>query len=425
MNGYAPTGRRRVTETQLAATAGLTGRFEATSSGRVLAAFKKAAPFLGYSRSLVDLIDYLVGRTIAADWQGDWSPIVWPSNAEMADRLGRETSRIKEIIREAIDAGLILPHDHGTRKRFGKRNPQTGRIIYAYGFDLSPLAERMPSFQQAAAEFEARRAEAKAQRQEISRLRVAVLDLVAFAAEAGDQSLDWPNLGKQALSLAASARSMRDPYRLAPIAARLRALHLQVDQAFKHELPVETGPAQPENRPHNTTTNQDSIGKPIANDAGRHAQGCGGGRDDPSPPRAPDETARDPFRGFPMTPKIALQIAPSFRDLVPTSQPSWADISEAAYEIRSHLGISQHAYGQACQVLGRAGAATVIAAISAKNDAGSIRSPGGLLRHMVDAHVSGSLRLDRTLFGLIDKVGGIEGRKNRKRGSDNAVAQPH
>ena len=126
-----------------------------------------------------------------------------------------------------------------------------------------------------------------------------------------------------------------------------------------------------------------------------------------------------------MTPKIALQIAPAFRDLVPTSQPSWADISEAAYEIRSHLGISQHAYGQACQILGRAGAATVIAAISAKHDAGAIRSPGGLLRHMVNAHVSGSLRLDRTLFGLVDKLGGIKGRKHRKPGADYAATMPH
>jgi replication initiation protein RepC len=126
-----------------------------------------------------------------------------------------------------------------------------------------------------------------------------------------------------------------------------------------------------------------------------------------------------------MTPKIALQIAPSFRDLVPTSQPSWADISEAAYEIRSHLGISQHAYGQACQILGRPGAATVIAAISAKHDAGAVKSPGGLLRHMVDAHVSGSLRLDRTLFGLVDKAGGIEGRKNRKGGSGDVASLPH
>jgi replication initiation protein RepC len=62
-------------------------------------------------------------------------------------------------------------------------------------------------------------------------------------------------------------------------------------------------------------------------------------------------------------------------------------------------------------VLGRYEAATAIAAISAKNDMGLVRSPGGLLRHMVDAHLTGNLRLDRTLFGLVDKAGGIPARK--------------
>jgi replication initiation protein RepC len=79
--------------------------------------------------------------------------------------------------------------------------------------------------------------------------------------------------------------------------------------------------------------------------------------------------------------------------------------------VRGSLGISQHAYGQACAVLGRYEAATAIAAISAKNDMGLVRSPGGLLRHMVDAHLGGTLRLDRTLFGLVDKAGGLPDRK--------------
>jgi replication initiation protein RepC len=34
--------------------------------------------------------------------------------------------------------------------------------------------------------------------------------------------------------------------------------------------------------------------------------------------------------------------------------------------------------------------------------AGKVRSPGGLLRRMVELHQQGHLRLDRTLFGLAD-----------------------
>jgi replication initiation protein RepC len=97
-------------------------------------------------------------------------------------------------------------------------------------------------------------------------------------------------------------------------------------------------------------------------------------------------------------------------------------VSEAAYFVRADLGISQHAYGQACAVLGRYEAATAIAAISAKHGMGLVRSPGGLLRHMVEAYLGGTLRLDRTLFGLVDKAGGIP---DRKGGPGRRISRPH
>lgn len=141
MKAPRPTGRRRITEAQMRATAGLTGAFAPTSPGLVLAAFKAAAPTVRFPGSLVLLIDNLMRYTRPIDWQVDWPPIVWPSNAELADRLGLEIGRIKQLV-AALDACLILARDHGTHKRFGKRG-EGGRILYAYGFDLSLLAERM------------------------------------------------------------------------------------------------------------------------------------------------------------------------------------------------------------------------------------------------------------------------------------------
>ena len=399
-----PSGRRRVTEQQIRATRGLTGHFAPTTPGAVLSAFKKAASALLISRRLVDLIDHLMGYTIAADWRGVWNPVVWPSNAELADCLGLELSRLKELIREAIDAGLLIARDHGTRKRFGKRG-EGGRIIFAFGFDLSPLAERMPAFQLAAAEHQARKEEGRELRREISRLRAAILGLTEFGSGGVVPGQDWPALATEARELAAPARTERDPCRLAPIAVSLQRLHAQAGAAIAAFRSVENHPTEPENRPHYTPTNQLNIGKPIASDAKPANEGSGGGKIAPRLP-APDQ-AVSALRGFPMTPTVALQIAPAFRGLVPSARPTWVEVSEAAYVVRSHLGISQHAYGQACQVLGRSEAATAIAAISAKHDAGLVRSPGGLLRYMVDAHQAGTLRLDRTLFGLLDGTGGL------------------
>ena len=72
--------------------------------------------------------------------------------------------------------------------------------------------------------------------------------------------------------------------------------------------------------------------------------------------------------------------------------------------MRVALGISPHAWGQAYLTFGREEAITALAAICARHAAGKVASPGGLLRCMVELHGKGSLRLDRTLFGLADKL---------------------
>ena len=108
------------------------------------------------------------------------------------------------------------------------------------------------------------------------------------------------------------------------------------------------------------------------------------------------------LRGFVVTPEFILQIAPQFRDWARSPRPKWGELEEAATFVRSDLGISLHAWGQACVVLGRMEAVSVLAAIAARDALGKVRSPGGLLRRMVDLHQAGNLRLDRTLFGLAD-----------------------
>ncbi len=64
-------------------------------------------------------------------------------------------------------------------------------------------------------------------------------------------------------------------------------------------------------------------------------------------------------------------------------------------------------------MLGQEEAITVLAAICARHAAGKVRSPGGLLRRMVELHQNGRLRLDRTLFGLADK---LDGKRRRDAG---------
>ena len=113
---------------------------------------------------------------------------------------------------------------------------------------------------------------------------------------------------------------------------------------------------------------------------------------------------RSALRGFVVTPGFILMIAPAFRDWVSSARPGWSELDQAAAGVRTALGISPHVWGQAYLTLGREEAITALAAICARHAAGKVASPGSLLRCMVELHEKGSLRLDRTLFGLADKL---------------------
>ena len=113
---------------------------------------------------------------------------------------------------------------------------------------------------------------------------------------------------------------------------------------------------------------------------------------------------RSALRGFVVTPGFILMIAPAFRDWVSSARPGWGELDQAAAGVRAALSVSPHAWGQAYLTLGREEAITALAAICARYATGKVASPDGLLRCMVELHRKGSLKLDRTLFGLADKL---------------------
>jgi len=58
-------------------------------------------------------------------------------------------------------------------------------------------------------------------------------------------------------------------------------------------------------------------------------------------------------------------------------------------------------------------ATAALAAICARYADGNVKSPDGLLRCMVELHGKGTLRLDRTLFGLAAKLSDDHHQKSR------------
>lgn len=431
----APTGRRRITPAMLSARSARPAFYEPTSPGKVLSAFKRASNAMGIPRRVVELVDYLVGRTFAADWQGG-RIIAWPSNATLGDALDLGRSQIKTLIRVGQELGLFEMRDAPDGKRFGHRD-NGGQITLAYGFDLSPLASRRDEFEQIARAHAEARAEGRRLRGQITAQRNAVLSLCDMAHETGAAG-DWERVDADARSIAASRGSSYEPRQLAQILAELTMLHAAAVEALTPVEPVDnspeahaettsvsvdTDPKGPENRPPLTPTNPPSIPKgnteqkmdgpsrPGVISRGAAPRKVGDlidGRARAAPVRSGERERRreSALRGFIVTPDFIMRVAPAFRSWIKSANPSWKELLEASFYVRSELGISQHAWGQACVVLGQTEAVATIAAIAARHATGAVKSPGGLLRRMVELHETGELRLDRTLFGLADGLKG-------------------
>lgn len=411
----SPTGRRRLTPQMLAARATRPATWEPVKRGQALSALKRAAPALGIPGAVVGLLDYLVGRTDPADWTEGARPVAFPSNFTLQDALGVGRTQLKARIRAAAEHGLIEMDDGPNGKRFGQR--EGGRLIEAYGFDLTPLLARRAEFEAAAAAHQERRREGAQLRRRITATCNRVLALTDDATAQEMAGADWPAFAADARALAQQRGDSFDPAQLAPIAAQLGALQDRVrelvEAAARPVEAVETDPKGPENRPHITPTNHLQAVDTATEVAGPdrpQAQGEGGSRGRADPRAAPRQgqagQGGSALRGFVVTPEFLLRIAPAFRDWVSSPRPGWGELAEAARWVGEELGVSRHAWGQACVVLGRVEAVTVLAAISARRAAGEVRSPGGLLRRMVELHQVGELRLDRTLFGLEEKANG-------------------
>ena len=125
---------------------GTVERQGATRPGQVLAAFKAAAPHMGLSPRVVHAIDWLFTFTQPQDWCEGSRPIVWPSADLQRVTLNLGPTQAKALNRHLTELGLVTMKDSPNGKRYGRRDRQ-GRIIEAYGFDLSPLFTRMAEFQ--------------------------------------------------------------------------------------------------------------------------------------------------------------------------------------------------------------------------------------------------------------------------------------
>jgi replication initiation protein RepC len=82
----------------------------------------------------------------------------------------------------------------------------------------------------------------------------------------------------------------------------------------------------------------------------------------------------------------------------------WGDVIVVAERLASQHDINNHAWHEACRIMGQKGAAASVIATVSKHLSGEVKKPGAYLRGMSKRAARGELHLGRTFHGLKDQA---------------------
>ena len=414
-NGSRPTGARRLNLYMLTArdrADSFTGLPAGTAKPyRFLAAFQEAEPYLGLPSPAFKLISWLVKQTKPQDWEEGSRPIAWPSARRQQEFLALSPARVKSLNRILFEAGIFVIRDNEQGRRFGHRDPVTKRLTEAYGFDLSPLAQRYDEFVGLAAAARVERDRMKALRRRVTLARRAVRQAGEALAATGNLPASWASLAADVAALVKAARQAQRSEELALVAKALENRKAEAEQWLRDvPVPVETDPTGLENKPHITHTNltenpyQDTV---IAHRGSSQAS-------PPAPFSSPSVTPAPVEQVFRLKAAQLVDLAPKLARYMLRETPTWPDIVEAAATwLRPELGVSPSLWGEACRIMGRDTAALALAIVSTKQDGHFSSSAGGYFAGMVRKAEKGELHLERTLWALREAKWGKPDRSRR------------
>jgi replication initiation protein RepC len=368
-------------------------------AGQLLAALKDAAPQIGISPRLVHAVDWLFRFTQPQDWEPGARPVVWPSARMQQEALGLSPTQAKTINRRLIEIGLISMKDSPNGKRYGKRDPK-GRIVEAYGFDLSPIAARYVEFRRLAEEGRAERLAMGRLRRRATISRKAIVQILETAAEYGLAGEEWTTLSRDCRAIGTALKAIE---RSDEMEAGVLALERR-QQAARERLEtmlrdVDSDPKGPENRPH--YNNYKPTPDPLK-DTVIAAEDCSRGEGAGSlyPEAAKPKERRDKGMVHGIAPEELVRLAPKLKPYLRRPNPNWPEVADAAEWLRHDLGVSKPLWGDACLAMGRDLAAIALAIVSTKDPEHFTSSAGGYFHGMVIKARAGELHLERTVWAL-------------------------
>ena len=391
---------------------------------RAFVAVKRVGAYIGLKAGDMMLLDTLGAFTQAQDWEEGQRPIVWASNAYLMEQTGFSLSALKRHARRLAEIGVISFQDSPNGKRWGRRDAD-GRIIEAYGFDLSPLSARVEEFEELHADLQAERELCQRLKRQITvarRMIRARIEAAVSNALRGPWA-QFTGLFEELLDRLprrheASEQLVRLLTWFKELQERVEAAYLKATEAVQ---PVENTPATKAqvfektqkmnpreviSDPHILITTQLN---PVTCNRSETEQAAG------VVPNAPPEEKVDSAledwvaetrkkRGAALDLPTVMQACPEFASWARNMGgylKDWGDLHRVAGQLRPMIGVSEHAWNLAQDRLGPQIATAALVLTFDKHCAGEVASPGGYLRGIVQKAGAGELHLERSFYGRL------------------------
>jgi replication initiation protein RepC len=320
--------------------------------------------------------------------------IVFPSNAQLALRAhGMAPATLRRHLAALVDCGLIILRDSPNGKRYARKG-QGGDIELAFGFDLGPLVARAEEFEGWAEEVRAEERALRLVRERITICRRDIAKMIATGIEEGvpvglGRGLaDWPDVHVLYRGIVERIPRTATRFALEPIAEELSLLAGEVLSLLENHINSANLSVKESQSERHT---QNSKPDPLT-DLEPASQKGRGPAAEPEP-----ETPRMPDQAFPLG--MVLDACPDIVDYAKGGIANWRDFVATAGLVRSMLGISPSAWGDAREAMGEIPAAIVVAAILQRSQA--INSAGGYLRNLTERARAGKFSLGPMLMALI------------------------
>lgn len=412
---------------------------------------KRAGKAAGFTSKMIQLLDHYMMFTREIDWQQGSQPIVYQSLYKTAMDLGVSERQIQILEKRLFEVGALTWNDSGNCKRFGQRCAKSGRIIYAYGVDLTPLAYLKDKLENIIQEQELYKAAWMETKRQVSWYRG---QIKAILAEMQEQGLIEEG------AFAATYDTIAVPYRTSMSLEMLRTMLAEHKKLHEQVLEV-VAVIQKEEKQEKDSPTDDSfvVHKQITNlslkfnklNTSRDSSHCFQGRRNaiseeeteqtgltenpesaesragalqetpPEPSKAQESEDTDNIllkSGLQhITVKQLLNAAsPRFKDRIPLEPRAmnFDDVVTAAYALRPELHISQKSWVNACQTLTRYGAAICLLLTdqAAQREENPVRKPAAYFNAMIARARAGELHLHKSVFGILKREYGDPANNN-------------